>query len=90
MKDKSFTRNDNVAFRAIEGTTFLASPYSKKIYPLNSVGNFIWSKLEKTITFQDLLNNIYSEFDVQVNMAENDLHEFLDELEKEKLIKQFS
>lgn len=89
MKDKSFTRNDNVAFRTIEGTTFLASPYSKKIYPLNSVGNFIWSKLENTITFQDLLNNIYDQFDVEENIAENDLHEFLEELEKEKLIKQF-
>ena len=87
MKDKSFIRNDNVAFRTIEGTTFLASPYSKKIYPLNSVGNFIWNKLESTISFQELLNNIYNEFDAEENIAENDLHEFLEDLQKEKLIK---
>ena len=87
MKDKSFARNDNVAFRTIEGTTFLASPYSKKIYPLNGVGDFIWGKLDKTISFKDLLNYIYNEFDVEEGVAENDLHEFLEELQKEKLIK---
>jgi hypothetical protein len=87
MKDKSFARNDNTAFRTIEGTTFLASPYSKKIYPLNGVGNFIWSKLEKTITFQNLLSNICNEFDVEEGVAESDLNEFLEELKKEKLIK---
>jgi len=87
MDDKSFTRNNNVAFRTIEGTTFLASPYSKKIYPLNSVGNFIWNNLEKTINFRDLLSNICNEFDVEKSVAESDLSEFLEELQKERLIK---
>ena len=87
MKDKTFTRNDNVAFRTIEGTTFLASPYSKKIYPLNRVGNFIWGKIEKTTSFQNLLSDICAEFDVEAGIAQADLSEFLTELEKEKLIK---
>jgi len=87
MKDKSFTRDANVAFRTIEGTTFLASPYSKKIYPLNNVGDFIWDKLKQSIAFNDLLNNIYNEFDVEEGVAAKDLREFLEELLKEKLIK---
>ena len=87
MNDRSFTRNNNVAFRTIEGTTFLASPYSKKIYPLNSVGDFIWKKLEETTTFQNLLSNICNEFDVEKSVAESDLNEFLEELQKERLIK---
>jgi hypothetical protein len=87
MKDKLFSRNDNVAFRTIEGTTFLASPSSKKIYPLNSVGNFIWNKLDKTITFENLLSNICNEFEVEEDVAQSDLNEFLEELRIERLIK---
>jgi len=88
MKDKTFCRNDDVAFRTIESTTFLASPYSKKIYPLNSVGNFIWCKLEEATNFQNLLNNIVDEFDVKAEIAENDLQEFLRDSLSEKLIKE--
>ena len=88
MKKKSFCRNDNVAFRTIEGTTFLASPYSKKIYPLNSVGNYIWSKLEKTMSFQNLLIDVCKDFEVEEDVAENDLEEFLKDLDKENLIKE--
>ena len=48
---------------------------------LNEVGVFIWNKLQDECTCEQLLNAILDEFDIDEELAKNDLDEFLKQLE---------
>jgi len=86
LPHKLFRRKNNIAWRTIEGTTFLVHPSTKKIFPLNEVGNSVWLKLETAIDFDTLTKNIYNEFDANFEMIKQDLNEFLESLLSEGLI----
>ncbi len=46
----------------------------------NETGSFIWKKLLSDITYDDLLSAILEEYDVDENMARDDLDAFLAEV----------
>lgn len=47
---------------------------------VNEVGMELWKMLQKDVTFDDLLNGILEEYDVDENAAREDIQEFLDRL----------
>ena len=49
---------------------------------VNEVGMELWKMLQKDVTFDDLLNGILEEYDVDENAAIEDIQEFLDRLVK--------
>ena len=49
---------------------------------VNEVGMELWKMLQKDVTFDDLLNGILEEYDVDENAAREDVQEFLDRLVK--------
>ena len=49
---------------------------------VNEVGMELWKMLQKEVTFDDLLNGILEEYDVDENAAREDIQEFLDRLVK--------
>lgn len=49
---------------------------------VNEVGMELWKMLQKDVTFDDLLNGILEEYDVDENAAREDIQEFLDRLIK--------
>ncbi|WP_044956389.1 PqqD family protein [Blautia wexlerae] len=49
---------------------------------VNEVGMELWKMLQKDVTFDDLLNGILEEYDVDENAAREDIQEFLDRLVK--------
>ena len=53
---------------------------------LNEVGVFIWNKLQDECTCEQLLNAILDEFDIDEELAKNDLDEFLKQLEEAHLV----
>lgn len=53
---------------------------------LNSVGAFLWSNLEKEITFDALLEAMMNEYDVDRATAEADLKKFIINLEEANLL----
>ena len=53
---------------------------------LNEVGVFIWNKLQDECTCEQLLNAILDEFDIDEELAKNDLDEFLQQLEEAHLV----
>lgn len=53
---------------------------------VNEVSAFIWEKLEKECTFEELLEAVLSEFEVSREQAETDLRALLDKLRQMELI----
>lgn len=53
-----------------------------EMFTLNDVGTFIWEKLEPKVTLIALTNSLTEEFEIDQKVAEDDLNEFLGELEK--------
>lgn len=49
---------------------------------VNEVGMELWKMLQEDVTFDDLLNGILEEYDVDENAAREDIQEFLDRLVK--------
>ena len=49
---------------------------------VNEVGMELWKMLQEDVTFDDLLNGILEESDVDENAAREDIQEFLDRLVK--------
>ena len=53
---------------------------------VNEVGMELWKMLQEDVTFDDLLNGILEEYDVDENAAREDIQEFLDRLVKEGIL----
>lgn len=49
---------------------------------VNEVGMELWKMLQEDVTFDDLLNGILEEYDVDENAAREDIQEFLARLVK--------
>ncbi|MBP3305731.1 MAG: PqqD family protein [Oscillospiraceae bacterium] len=47
---------------------------------LNEVGASLWKMLQKEVTFDELLQGILDEYDVEPAAAHEDIQEFLDQL----------
>lgn len=47
---------------------------------VNEVGMELWKMLQEDVTFDNLLNGILEEYDVDENVAREDIQEFLDRL----------
>lgn len=47
---------------------------------VNEVGMELWKMLQEDVTFDNLLNGILEEYDVDENAAREDIQEFLDRL----------
>lgn len=53
---------------------------------VNELGAFIWNNIEKVNSEEDILKLILDEYEVEENMAREDLNEFLDKLKGAEII----
>ena len=56
-------------------------------FGLNSVGSVIWSHLSELISFEELIQKLSSQFDVDLEICSKDTSEFLDQLLEKKIIR---
>ena len=47
---------------------------------VNEVGVSLWKMLQNEVTFDDLVNGILEEYDVEESVAREDIREFLDKI----------
>lgn len=59
-----------------------AAKNCKGLVTCNEVGAFIWKKLEKEASMEELVSAILDEFNVDENTAKNDAEEFIEKLKK--------
>lgn len=50
------------------------------IINLNKTGVFLWEQLKKETTLDDLLNAIIGKYDVDINLAKEDIRVFIEKL----------
>ena len=79
--------HEEFVFREIAGE-YIIIPTGKKalevngLITINEVGASIWKMLQKKVSFEDLVKGIQEEYDVEETVANSDIAEFLDALEK--------
>jgi hypothetical protein len=78
----------NLSSRIIGQQALLLDSQSDEIRLLNDVGSLIWSKImEKSYTSSHLLNAVLDHFEIEAEIAQNDLMAFLNLLESKNMIK---
>ncbi|NLG41039.1 MAG: PqqD family protein [Chloroflexi bacterium] len=86
MSETQIKRNDDFIFRKIVNEMILVPVKHdvadmEHIFTLNEVGAFVWEKLSKSSTIEELQQDILDEFEVDPAMAQQDLQVFLEDLE---------
>ena len=86
MNQTRIKRNDDFIFRKIVNEMILVPVKHdvadmEHIFTLNEVGAFVWEKLSKSSTIEELQQAILDEFEVDPAMAQQDLRVFLEDLE---------
>ena len=84
--DSSFKKNDNVAWRIIDGEAFVVNPKDSLIYPMESVAGRIWELLDGRKTVKEITDIIYEEFDQDRAVIEHDMLSFFEKLIEAELI----
>lgn len=84
--ESKFVKNDDIAWRIIDGEALVVSPKDSLIYPLNEVATKIWELLDGKRTISDIASIICEEFDGDVKTMQNDTIDFVEELLKAGLI----
>ncbi len=84
-------KKENVVFRKVAGETLLVPIRGdiadmKKIYILNSLGEFIWNMINGERSFEDILDAILANYEVTREEAEKDIKEFLDLMAERNLV----
>ena len=73
--------------RQIAGDAFLV-PLGKDVYDSNGLflltelGEYIWDRLEKANSQEDILSAILEEYDVEESVARKDLEDFFEKLKE--------
>ena len=85
--DRVYQKNQNFVFRQIDDEILLVPIKDSvgdlgAIYNLNEVAAFVWQHLDGKKTLQDIKHMMAGEFEVSDPDAEQDLTEFVAQLEK--------
>ena len=79
LKNKMVSRRENNELVLIPMVNDVAD--MNEILILNEVAGFIWDNIEKYNTFNDILDDVVTNFNVEKNQAQNDINEFLREFD---------
>jgi hypothetical protein len=89
---KCYVKESDLVTRKIAGETIVV-PIKKdiadmeSIYTFNELGSRIWHLMDQRTNINQIVDVICSEYDVNREEAERDVMDFLEELEREGLIK---
>lgn len=77
--------DDNFVLREIAGE-YIIIPVGATtlkfngLITVNEIGVLLWNMLQKEVTIEDLVQGVLAEYDVQEEVAREDIKEFLDKL----------
>lgn len=84
--ENKFIRNNDIAWRVIDGEALVVSPKDSLIYPLNDVGTRIWELLDGKRTVSDIASIICGEFEGDGKAVQDDVMDFIEDLSKAGLV----
>ena len=93
VAEERFERSTSVVSRVIGGETLIVPVRGKvgdlaSIYSFNETGSLIWQLLERPATFAQLVAAVASEYDVETELAEQDVKRFVAEMVAVGLVEQ--
>lgn len=83
-------QSKNLAWRIIDGKTYIVNAKTSYLHSLDEVGTVIWRLIFKKAEFEELLNKLLAEYDADKNILRSDLIEFIEELRIKGLIEVFN
>ena len=82
-----YRRDDRLPSQELEGQTVVLVPVRRELHEVGEEsGNFIWGLLSRERTVPELVAALCGEFDVDPEVAEADVREFVDLLEGKGLV----
>lgn len=84
--DAIICRNDNIPTIELDGDVAMMSVEKGKYYGLNSVASRIWELLQESQIFNNLIDVLLKEYDVEKTTCEQDVSELLISLNEAGLI----
>lgn len=81
-----YKRKEDLLSSKMDLETVMMHPENGKYYSLNPVATRIWDLLMAPCSLNDIVNVLVSEFDVEMQICENETQEFIDKLFKSDLI----
>lgn len=85
-RDNVYRRNPEVFGTTIDGEEVIMSVKHGQYYGLEGVGLRVWELIEEPRSFEQLVDHIQEEFEVELEICEKDLVAFLSEMERLELI----
>lgn len=83
---RQVTFSSNVLFREVDGEAVLLDAGSGVYFGLDKLGTAIWNYLKEKKGFEEIVRAITQEFDVSQEQCREDLKNFIQKLEKNRLL----
>lgn len=83
-------RNQNTAFRILDGDGLIMDPETSFLHSLNEVACAIWDFISEKRQVEEIVGMLLEEFDCDLNMATQDTLTFLETLQEKGLIQVIS
>ncbi len=80
------SKEKSILSHEIDDQVVLVLPLTGKVKVLNQVGAFIWDKIDGQTTLVELIKAVANTFDVEPQMAEQDVITFLKDLQQKEMI----
>jgi len=81
-----FKRKKDLLSSRMDQDTVMMHPLSGKYFSLNPVATSIWEMLEVPLTFDKIVENLLTEFDVTIVVCQNETNKFLQTLIEKDII----
>lgn len=87
LQNKYPCRNEkDCIYRVIDNEAVVFSEEGQWIHELNSIGVDIWKMCDGTLNFQEIVDKICNEYEIEREVAEADIQSFIEGLSKKNLI----
>ncbi len=87
---KKYIQNKKVIQSKIGDEVVMLDMDSGFYFGLNSVASIIWGKLEKEVSFDEIISDLLNEYNIDKITCENETKIFLDQLLSKNIIKEVS
>jgi len=85
--NQKVTFAETVFAQEVDGEMVLLDMESENYFGLDEVGTAIWQAMQEKDTLKEVLNVLLEQYEVEEEMLENDLSDFLEKLVESGLVK---
>jgi ornithine carbamoyltransferase len=84
--DQKIIFSDTVFAQEVDGEMVLLDMESENYFGLDEVGTAIWQAMQEKETLQEVLDTLLEQYDVEAEVLERDLSDFVDKLLESGLV----